>query len=641
MPALKSILQAMLQAKHHLAQYLIRQYRSLQTGLLPSWSRRRGLYLLGVKGVKVVKNEGTLSFLRRVTDKVRRSLIWGEPLLIGIEAQAELNRQYVGWLDKNSFTQQDFAQMKSKVKQLAYKPLISIATPVFNVAEVWLRKTVESVLEQTYPYWELCLVDDGSTETHVSLVLKEYAAKDNRVKVVFLEENAGIAKATNKALEMATGEFVAFLDHDDELAPQALFKVVERLNETPDLDLIYSDEDKIETDGTHVDPFFKPDWSPELLLSTNYICHLSVFRKRLLDEIGGIRSGFEGSQDFDLLLRFTEKTNLIAHIPTILYHWRKIGTSAASSQLAKPLAYKAGRRALEEGLDRRGLRGRVEILSPGRYRVRCLIEGEPLVSIIVPTRNSIELLKKCIWSIEKKTAYSNYEILVVHDGSFKHEELRELQRMAAVRNVLLYQEAYSWAGMCNFAVRESRGAYLLFLNHEVSVIEPGWVEAMVAHAQRESVGVVGAKLVTSKNVIQHGGMIIGIRGLYGHAFRGLSGYSGGYFQLSDLIRNCSAVTGSCMMMRREIHDIMGCFDDKFTSTHSDIDFCLRVRQRGYRVVYTPDAVLCHDESTPQEVSSLMTDDIRMRQKWGTEMQKGDPYYNSNFSLMHEDFRLQL
>lgn len=631
----------MFESQNNLAPYLIRQSRELLNNLFPNWSRRKSLYLLSIKCIKVLTNEGTLSLYRKAIDKVRRSLNWGEPFLIGIEPQAELNRQYVHWLEKNSLNEQDFIRMKGKVDQFHYRPLVSIATPVFNVAEVWLRRCIESVLNQIYPYWELCLVDDGSTKSHVDSVFKEYAAKDNRIKIVFLETNLGIAKATNKTLEMATGEFVAFLDHDDELGPQALFKVVERLNESPDLDLIYSDEDKIETDGTHVDPFFKPDWSPDLLLSTNYICHLSVFRKRLLDEIGGIRSGFEGSQDFDLLLRFTEKTNLIAHIPTILYHWRKIRTSAASSQLAKPLAYKAGRRALEEALDRRGLRGRVEILSPGRYRVRCLIEGEPLVSIIIPTRNSIELLKKCIWSIEKKTTYSNYEILVVHDGSFEQEELRELQRIAAVRNVLLYQQAYSWAGMCNFAVRESRGPYLLFLNHEVRVIEPGWLEAMVAHAQRESVGVVGAKLVTSKNVIQHGGMIIGIRGLYGHAFRGLPGYLGGYFQLSNLIRNCSAVTGSCMMMRREIHDILGCFDDKFTSTHSDIDFCLRVRQRGYRVVYTPDAVLCHDESTPQEVSNLMTDDIRMRQKWGTEIQKGDPYYNSNFSLMHEDFRLQL
>lgn len=614
---------------------------TVRESLLPTGTRRRSLYRLCAKSIKILMRLGLRDFLRKAVHKLRRCLILGEPFLVRVEPLVELNRQYSAWLQTNKANARDPAAMKIEVDHFAYKPVISIVTPVFNVAEVWLRKAIESVMDQIYPYWELCLVDDGSTEPHVSLVLNEYAARDRRVKTEFLEENSGIGKATGKALEMAQGEFVAFLDHDDELAPEALLEIVKRLNQDPDLDLVYSDEDKIEPDGSRVEPYFKPDWSPDLLLSTNYVCHLSVFRKRILDEVGGMKRGFEGSQDFDLLLRFTEATNRIGHIPKVLYHWRKIITSAAASETAKPHAFKAGRKALKEALIRRKFAGRVEILGPGRYRVRYRVEGEPLVSIIIPTKDHVDLLKSCISSIVQKSSYSNYEILVVDNDSCEPDTLQYLSEIAGVHHVLRYRRTFNWSAINNFAAHRSRGDYLLFLNNDVEVIESGWIEAMLEHAQRGPVGAVGAKLFYRDNRIQHAGVILGICGASGHAFRDLPAYSGGYLEFANLTRNCSAVTGACMMMRREVFSAVGGFDERFRVANGDIDFCLRVREKGYVVVYTPYARLYHHESATRGIIHPIDDDDCMHRQWGKRIAEGDPYYNPNFSLVYEDFRLRL
>jgi SAM-dependent methyltransferase len=375
---------------------ILERLRRVRDRLLPPDSRRRDVYWRIRRPIEVLLDEGLSAFFRKTQYKIR--LKWrGQKFLIKVpphETMLDRERQYELWVERHRLTAQNVAAMKAELETFAYTPVISIVTPVYNTDAAWLRRAVESVREQIYPHWELCLVNDGSSRPHVREILDEYVAIEPRVWVEHLPRNHGIAGASSHGLGLATGEFVALLDHDDELPPEALFEVAKRLNEDRDLDLIYTDEDKLAPDGRRVEPFFKPDWSPDLLLSMNYITHLSVFRRSLLGEIGGFRLGLDGSQDYDLLLRFTERARRIAHIPKILYHWRKSRGSVAASTVAKPLAYEAGRRAIEDAVRRRGYEARVEPVLPGVYAVRYKVTGAPLVSIIIPTRDRWPMLRQ-------------------------------------------------------------------------------------------------------------------------------------------------------------------------------------------------------------------------------------------------------
>jgi GT2 family glycosyltransferase len=468
--------------------------------------------------------------------------------------------------------------------------------PVFNVAETWLRQAITSVTRQLYANWELCVVDDASSDPHVRMVIEEYAAKDPRIKPVFAMTNAGIAMASNAGLQAASGAFVALLDHDDELAPEALLEVAKLLNHRPELDLIYTDEDKIDRDGNRCDPASKPGWSPDLLLSMNYICHLTVVRTTRLNRLGGFRAGFDGSQDYDLVLRVTEQADKIAHIPKVLYHWRKIPGSAAESFAAKPQASTAVRRAFGEALGRRGVDGSVDMVSHGRYRVRYAVPEHPLVSIIIPTKDRIDLLSRCLESIQSKTAYRKYKILVIDNNSEETATRRYFFEIAARHVVVSYPPPFNWAAINNFASRRATGAYLLFLNNDVEAIEPEWLEALLEPAQRKDVGAVGAKLLFPNHTIQHAGAVLGIGGVCGHAFKGLPGDTPGYLDHAKAVRNDSAVTGACLMTRRDVFQSVGGFDEQLRVAFSDIDFCLRVRDKGCLIVYTPCAALYHHES---------------------------------------------
>jgi len=593
------------------------------------------------KAGQILVTEGPQSVLERASGKVQRWNTLGEPVLNAPGWQPDMNAQYADWLTRHEPTDADLARLQVEASQFAYRPCISIVMPVFNVAEPWLRRAVDSVLRQAYSNWELCLVDDASTEPHIKPVIEELASRDRRITTVFEPVNAGIALASNKGLEAGTGEFVAFLDHDDELAPHALFEVVGLLNRKPELDFIYSDEDKIDEHDRRCDPFFKPAWSPDLLLSMNYICHLSIIRRTLLSQIGGFRPGLDGSQDYDLFLRVTERTSRIGHIPKVLYHWRKIPGSAASSISAKPQASVSACLALNEALQRRGVPGMVEMISHGRYRTRYVHSSQPLISIIIPTKDRSELLARCLDSIESRSTYPKYEVLVVDNNSEEEATKRYFREIAGRHTVLSYPHPFNWAAINNFAAKRAGGSYLLFLNNDIEVIEPDWLTAMLEHAQREEVGVVGAKLLFPSGLIQHAGAVLGIGGVCGHAFKGLPAESPGYVDLAKVVRNYSAVTGACMCVRREVFDSVGGFEEGLRVAFSDIDFCLRIRERGLLVVYTPYSVLYHHESATRGTWHPSEDTQFMRDRWDSLIAAGDPYYNPNLSLLHEDFRLRV
>ncbi len=512
---------------------------------------------------------------------------------------------------------------------------------------------IESVRAQTYPYWELCIAEGGSKSPQVRSILRSYLEQETRIKVIFLEENLGIAGNTNAALKLARGEFVAFLDHDDLLAPFALFEVVKLLNEDPEIDFIYSDEDKITPDGERHSPFFKPDFSPDLLRSVNYICHLVVIRKRILEEIGGLRSEFEGAQDYDLVLRVTEKTSRIRHIPKILYHWREHPLSTAQRPQSKKYAYESGRKALEEHLKRIGRRGQVYPIQnlPGTYRVKYDLHRKPLVSILIPNKDNLILLKTCIESIVQKSTYRNFEVIIIENNSTSEEIFdyyKKLTQSYPFVKVETWEGNFNWSAINNWGVARSRGDVLLFLNNDTEVINPDWLESMLEHLQWKEVGVVGAKLYYPDNTIQHAGVIVGLSGVAGHSHKYYPRDHPGYFGRLLCIQNLSAVTGACMMVKRRVFEEVGGFEERLPVAFNDVDFCLKVRQRGYLIVWTPFAELYHHESktrgaedTPSKQARFLREIEYFRRKWKDFLDRGDPYYNINLTLNREDFSLNL
>ncbi|MBI2900066.1 MAG: glycosyltransferase family 2 protein [Planctomycetes bacterium] len=571
--------------------------------------------------------------LLRICPKHR--LFAGQDLLPG---ESDPERAYELWMARR-----ELPSMRSPSEDgtpLAYRPLMSVVMPVFNTPEPILRAAVRSVRAQEYPCWELCIADDASTQPHVRRLLDEMRCEEPRLRVMHRTRNEGISAASNSAIDLAKGEFVTFLDHDDELPPWALLEVVRSLNRDPRLDVIYSDEDKLDAGGRRCDPFFKPDYSPDLLLSMNYITHLTVLRRSLLAELGGFRSGFDGSQDYDLILRAVERTSRMAHIPHILYHWRKSATSTSAKPEAKEYAFEAGRRALEDALRRRGEKGRVEETPiRGRYRIRYALSGTPLVTIIIPTRDNAGLLRNCIRSIREKTTYAGYEILVVDNGSVEASTRQYLQEAAARPNcrVLRRDEPFNFSRLNNAAAREARGEYLVFLNNDTEIVDGGWIDEMLSHAQRAGVAAVGAKLLYSDRTVQHAGVVVGLGGIAGHAFCGITAEDPGYLALAAVVRNTAAVTAACMMMRRTRFEEMGGFDETLHVGFNDVDLCLRLLERGYRIVWTPFAHLFHYESRTRRRVDPVENQQRFYHRWRELLDLGDPYYNPNLDLGRFDY----
>lgn len=563
------------------------------------------------------------------------------------------------WILQNEPSEVQLAQIREECARFSYRPKISLVTPVWNTDERWLRRAIESVLEQVYDNWELCIADGGSTQESVEWILKEYAEKDSRIKVKVLGENKGISGNSNEALSLATGDFIGLLDHDDELAPFALYEVVKLLNEKRHVNFIYSDEDKVDEKGRRNNPFFKPDWSPDQFLSHNYICHFSVIRREIVQRVGGFREEYDGSQDYDLFLRVTEMLDdeEIAHIPKILYHWRMIQGSAADSVEAKPYAIVAAKKALADALYRRGVKASVaDGPFSSSYRVRYEIMGSPKVSIIIPTKDKVGVLQTCVTSIFDKTDYENFEIVIVDNQSCEpetHDYYQQIRNNPRVR-ILEYKNPFNFSAINNFAVAHADSEYLVLLNNDTEIITGEWLTAMLEHAQREEVGAVGAKLLYHNNTIQHAGVVLGItgspgeKGIAGHSHKHLSDRALGYFLRPHLIGNVSAVTAACMMVRRDVYEEVGGFEEDLVVAFNDVDFCLKIRDKGYLIVYTPYARLYHYESlsrgyedNPEKQARFLKEVRYVREKWGDYIDIGDPYYNPNLTLENEDFAVDL
>jgi len=558
-------------------------------------------------------------------------------------------QDYQQWIRMyDTLDEGDRRAIRAHIERLAYKPLISVIMPTYNTPEPWLRRAIESVRNQLYPYWELCIADDASEAPHVRQILQEYQEKEPRIRVVFCEHRIHVSECSNKALELARGEFIALLDHDDELAEHALYMVVVELNAHPEADILYSDEDKIDSQGNRFDPYFKPDWNPDLFYGQNLITHLGVYRTRLVREVGGFRPGYEGAQDWDLALRIIERipSSHIRHIPFVLYHWRAIPGSTATSMEGKPYAYEAQRKALTSHFERCGIPVRLHPVHGVFWRVEYpLPPNPPLVSLIIPTRNNYELLARCIESILQKTTYWPLEILIVNHQSDDPQTLAYLGRLSkeAKARIINYEGPFNFSRINNWAVLHAHGKILGFLNDDVEVISPVWLEEMVRHALRPEVGAVGAMLYYPDDTIQHAGVILGLFGVAGHAYRYLARGTPGQMGRAWLAQDLSAVTGACLLVRREVFEEVGGFDEGLAVAFNDVDLCLRIRERGYRILWTPFAELYHREGASRgrdtiESARFLGEIQFMRERWGERLFH-DPAYNPNLTLDREDFSL--
>jgi O-antigen biosynthesis protein len=560
-----------------------------------------------------------------------------------VNHEAPYTTDYDQWIAE--FEHRDERLIAFDARSLRTRPLISILMPVFQTPPAVLQRTIDTVLAQSYSQWELCVADDHSQNPEIERILRSAAQRDSRIKVAFRAANAGIAAASNTALDLASGEFAALLDHDDELAPDALYWTVKAINREPEADVIYSDEDKIDAVGRRFDPFFKPDWSPDLLLSENYIAHFLVARRALVKEAGGFRAGFDGSQDYDLILRLTEKTQNIVHVPRVLYHWRAIHTSAASTPEVKSYAIDAAQRALRDHLDRRSIEGRVVPgLFTGRWRVRYENRLEPPASIVIASGGKVEALAPNLKALLRDTEYQNYEVLVI-DNSKRTEIERLVKDFGAksrrpIRYIDWRNEPFNYATINNEAVRHCDSPLLVFLNDDTEVISGDWLNALAELAMRPEVGCAGAKLLYPDGRIQHAGVVMGLYDNCGHAFKGLHGDRQHYFDFPDVIRNVSAVTGACLATRAEVFREVGGFDEeKFPVAFNDVDLCLKMRQKGYRVLYTPHAVLYHHEAFSKTGKDLVPHPLEVeaiRSKWKAVIE-ADPFYNPNLTHSSEDY----
>lgn len=530
-------------------------------------------------------------------------------------------------------------------------PLISIITPVYNTPEAVLRAMVDSVLAQDFADWELCLVDDSSPDPRPREVLAQYARRDPRIRVQHRSTNGGIVAASNDCLAMASGEFVSFLDHDDELYPGALSHTVEALRSADDVDYVYTDEDKIDERGQRNSPHFKPDWSPERMRCQMYTCHFGTMRRSLVEEVGGFRADFEGSQDFDLVLRVSERARRIVHIPRVLYGWRIIEGSAAGDVEAKPYAWLAGQRAIQSHCDRTGFPAKVhhDLSDPGYYVLEPRLEHEPPVSIVIPTNGdtkrvlgaAVPLVERCVESVVTRSTYGNYQLVVVADPVTSPETLARLSDLAGDRLVVVpFDRPFNFSEKINLGVLHSSGEHVVMLNDDTSVLTPEWIEALLMYSTRDGVGAVGAQLRYEDGRIQHAGLTT-CKPQSGpvHLYHGFPGSCLGYFSTIRLPSNVVAVTGACLMTPRASFDEVGGLCTDFPSAYNDVDYCLKLRRAGQRIVYAPEAKLHHFESMSREPSVHPVEEARFRRRWGT-MLGNDPYYNPNLDPASASMRVR-
>ncbi|MBF0273860.1 MAG: glycosyltransferase family 2 protein [Nitrospinae bacterium] len=561
----------------------------------------------------------------------------------------ETGKDYSEWIRLyDTLTDDARKQMQNEIAQWEEKPLISIIMPTYNSKLELLIQAIESVKKQVYENWELCIADDASTDSSLRPVLEEYSKNDSRIKIVFRKENGHISQASNSALEIVSGGFVALLDHDDLLSEHALFYVVREILRSPHASLIYSDEDKVDENGHRQQPYFKPDLNPDLLLSHNYICHLAVYKTSLIKSSGGFRKGLEGAQDYDLALRCIENVSSeeIVHIPKVLYHWRIHPGSTALAGNEKNYALSAGVRALDDHFKRLKVSAKAELLNFGMYRIHYELTSTPLITIIIPTYNGLRLIKQSISSIIAKTLYPNYEILIVDNNSDDPETLAYFDTISKNEKVKVQSDKrpFNFSALNNKAVSEVKSEYILLLNNDIEVISENWLNEMVSLAIQPEVGCVGARLWYPDNTLQHGGVITGLGGVAGHSHKYLPRNEPGYFYRATLIQTLSAVTAACLLIKKSIYEQVGGFDEENLSiAFNDVDFCLKVRDAGYRNIWTPYAELYHHESASRGTEDTLEKKTRfskevlyMQKRWGEKL-LNDPAYSPNLTLDYENF----
>lgn len=539
---------------------------------------------------------------------------------------------------------------RQKHASFAQKPLISIVIPLYCTPLPYLKELIESVRRQSYENWQLCLAD-GSPDDKAKEFLEKHYGREKRIVYQKLKENGGISANTNAAAELAKGEYLMFCDHDDTLEPDALYEIVKVINDT-DADVVYTDEDKVSMDGQHYfDPNFKPDFNLFRLRENNYICHIFVVRKSLTDETGMLRSEFDGAQDFDFILRCCEKAKKITHIPKVLYHWRCHMDSTAADPSSKAYAYEAGRKAIREHYQRMGIDAKVDMTErPGWYRSHIKVQGNPMVSIIIPNKDHTDDLELCLFSMSRKSTYRNYEVLIVENNSEKEETFEYYkklpERYPKVR-VLTWEKEFNYSAINNFAAEEAQGEYLLFLNNDVEILTPDWIEEMLQNCQQENVAAVGAKLYYPDDTIQHAGVVLGLGGIAGHIMCRASREDPGYFGRMISVQEISAVTAACMMVKKSEFDSVKGFDETFQVAFNDIDLCMKFRAAGKKIVFTPYAELYHYESksrgledTPEKQFRFDKEVKRFQEKWAQQLEMGDPYYSPNLSVTEGDCSLR-
>lgn len=579
---------------------------------------------------------------------------------------------YGGWIHHNELKESDLK--KQRKKKFKVEPKISVIVPMYKTKEKFFKDLVNCMINQTYTNWELCLAD-GSPEENKNF--KKYYEKDERIKYKFLNENKGIAGNTNAAIEMVTGDYIALLDHDDVLSDYALFEVVKCINKYPDVEFMYSDEDKIDEKGNRYDAYFKPDFAPDTLRCQNYICHFSIFKKELMDKLEGFRPDYDGAQDYDIFLRMSELTepSKIKHIPRILYHWRVHKNSTAKlNSNAKNYAFEAGIKAISDHLKRLGLEGTVsEGCIEGIYRVDYKVKGNPKISIVIPNKDGKDILKVCVDSVIEKTTYENYEIVIVENNSTSEEiyeyykELIKNEKIRVVnyntgKEIKSEEEAsleftdknrrevkpgFNYSAIINFGVKNAEGEYVIQLNNDTELITPNWLELMLGFCQREDVGAVGVKLYYSNETIQHAGIVVGLGGIAGNRFKSIPKSGHGYFARESMIENLSAVTAACIMTKKSVYEEVNWMDESLAVAFNDVDFCLKIREKGYLIVYNPFVEFWHYESisrgqedTPEKIKRFQGEMETFEKHWREFLEAGDPYYNINLSLDTEVYHMK-
>jgi GT2 family glycosyltransferase len=600
----------------------------------------RQIYRALYRALEIWTDEGAAMILVRAGHKMGLALRGRD---FRVEARSRRPRsfeeEYQDWIRRDGSGPGRDA-IRSAIAQWPSTPLVSVLAAVQTADADVVRRLLDTLRAQAYEHWELCLAVSSGARAALSGNLAAARAGEPRLRVADGKTNDPSA---GDALSVASGEFIGVLDADDTLAPEALFHLLDRLNEEPTADIVYSDEDWLDGEGQRQDPFFKPDWSPDLLLSTNYVEHVAIFRRRLVDEVGAFRVAAGRAQVYDLVLRLSEASDRIAHVPRVLCHRRRRPTTV-DAILERRAASRDECRVLDQALGRRGRPGRVSPVFARRgarcYSTRFDLREQPLVSIIIPTRNKRQLLETTIESILQQTDYDRYEILVVDNASNESDAVEYLASLPPKCQVHRWNERFNYSAINNFGAQQARGEQLLFLNNDVEVIRPDWLTAMLEHAQRPDVGAVGAKLLYADGRIQHAGVVVGINRAAANAFRGWPGDTIGSPRLADLTRNCSAVTGACMMVPRQVFEKAGGFDERLRVVLNDVDLCLKIRQLGYLVVYTPHALLYHYEGSSRGLLHPPPDQAVFEERWSSVLAHCDPYYSPNLTDNRDDWSLR-